>query len=257
MDVSSSHILDRLLARCFATGEIPIVGWYFQIIPMIATPAGLNIKAALQIIYINCFIFAFTVLFVFVNLTSQYSNHMVSNHLSDARMSRFFIDLVMGLGSLTTIFQACLPCVEFGNQFTAFLQSGRHADSILNHIIKNSLAGALSLLEVLQMDTADSDKLDQLNKVVEQLSYTMHWCTSRQVLIDVSSGTYHSVLTIVDVASFLKAMASTHLHSSFKIKSFDIPGDICFDEKMARVVLENVLSNAIAHGNGHTPMVCI
>jgi hypothetical protein len=63
------------------------------------------------------------------------------------------------------------------------LRAGRSADSMLNHILKNSIAGAACLLELDQQGMLEKgDNMStRLEQALNQLYKTMQWCSLRQV----------------------------------------------------------------------------
>jgi hypothetical protein len=121
-------------------------------------------------------------------------------------------------------------------KYVNLLSANRSADLVLNHILKNSIAGAACMIEVDISESGhtqeEKQRLDQVNflfiilililmricrfsffsyfflsslfpfflnffkyihiylhlKVLNQLHRTMHWCTMRQVLIDLRNG---------------------------------------------------------------------
>ena len=121
---------------------------------------------------------------------------------------------------------------------------------------QNSIAGAACLLEMDQETTPTScscGKGERLQQALEQLYKTMRWCSSRQVMVDLSAGRYQTSQNPLDVGTFLLSLC----HDSAPFVCEDLTASlrekndvvISFDEKMARLALENAISNAIAHGD--------
>eukprot|EP00613_Pedinella_sp_CCMP2098_P024564 CAMPEP_0171698706 /NCGR_PEP_ID=MMETSP0991-20121206/9508_1 /TAXON_ID=483369 /ORGANISM="non described non described, Strain CCMP2098" /LENGTH=144 /DNA_ID=CAMNT_0012287605 /DNA_START=89 /DNA_END=519 /DNA_ORIENTATION=- len=74
------------------------------------------------------------------------------------------------------------PGLQMTEELTKTFHNGRLADSVLNHILKNNIAGAACLLEIeIEERPKNSDRLTQ---ALEQLHRTMDWCVSRQVMLD-------------------------------------------------------------------------
>jgi len=75
-------------------------------------------------------------------------------------------------------------------------------------------------------------------------------------MIDLAEGTYKSSMSRVSVATFLEDVASTQ--TSVKPLISDLTSDfiqqgtfdVAFDRKMARLSLENGVTNALVHGDG-------
>jgi hypothetical protein len=82
----------------------------------------------------------------------------------------------------------------------------------------------------------------------------MTWCVMRQDIVNLTSGTYKTSTNIVDVDNMLKRAAASagkvNADFSNKTDGLNMPCQIAFDERMARLALENAISNAVAHGDG-------
>jgi len=126
---------------------------------------------------------------------------------------------------------------------------------VLNHILKNSIAGAASLVELeVQERTVSEEPHDLLDSALGELHSAISWCVSRQVMIDLSSGTYLTTHSPVGVTKFLTGLFSGT--TSVDIKDSTQHVDIAFDEKLARLALENAKTNAKHHGDGNLLEVC-
>jgi signal transduction histidine kinase len=144
------------------------------------------------------------------------------------------------------------------------LRSNRQADSVLNHVLKNSIAGAACLIELDQADPVSTSTLsgttcscgrrDRLKQALEQLYKSMKWCSSRQAILDITSGNYQTTLSPVNITSLLESFynGTARFKSQDDTSSLTSSGEstIAFDEKIASLALENAVSNAIAHGDG-------
>lgn len=136
------------------------------------------------------------------------------------------------------------------------LNASREADSVLNHTLKNSVYSAVCLLEIeqqrelLEPSLKDSGELRAagIQSTLDQLHRTIGWCSSRQVLIDLTSGTYQSTLSPINAGGFLRTVASTLTTCSYSIHENAFNLSVAVDEKMCRVALDNALTNAAAHG---------
>jgi len=73
-------------------------------------------------------------------------------------------------------------------------------------------------------------------------------------MLDLTAGRYTTVHSPVKIASFLRTLASgiSHATISDSTESTTMSGDIdiAFDEKMARLAMENAKTNAVSHGSG-------
>jgi signal transduction histidine kinase len=113
------------------------------------------------------------------------------------------------------------------------------------------MAEAASLIE-LELANEENRQFEFLSAALDQLYRTMSWCASRQVMIDLSSGTYLSTHTVVNMTKFFEGFASKNIKftDSTKLVTGEKGVRIAFDEKMARLALENAKSNATTHGDG-------
>jgi len=94
------------------------------------------------------------------------------------------------------------------------------------------------------------------DRVLAQLYRTMRWCASRQVLVELTSGTYQTSFTVVNVQQFVRSSLEDKgcdYLSSVLDETVGL-GSLQFDETMAWVVLENALSNAFVHGDGRVKL---
>jgi hypothetical protein len=126
-------------------------------------------------------------------------------------------------------------------------------------ILKNRVAGAASLLE-MELERTKSDHQQPASSLqqqaLDQLYLTMKWCASRQILMDVASRRYRSVMAPVNTRKFIDEICSSNGHVRFEtsvdISSIDPSGNkvLAFDKHMAMLACENAISNAKAHGDG-------
>lgn len=141
---------------------------------------------------------------------------------------------------------ACGQGVEARDHCLDLMRAGRLADSVLNHVLKNSIANIATLIE-LDEASAIGEPLTRRD-ILERLTQAMRWCSTRQVLVDLADGRYESVKTPIDVRNWLRNVSATRkAECQVWIRPENL---VCFDEKMAFLVLENALSNAAAYGDG-------
>jgi len=73
-------------------------------------------------------------------------------------------------------------------------------------------------------------------------------------MLDLTAGRYTTVHSPVKIASFLRTLVSGVSNATVLdlTESTTMSGDvvIAFDEKMARLAMENAKTNAVAHGSG-------
>lgn len=131
-----------------------------------------------------------------------------------------------------------------------------------NSLNQNSIAGAASILEVLQQE-ADSESaftrkgaLDLCSQALAHLYQTMEWCAERSLMLDLAQGKYVSKLSRCRVRDlFSSVTVQGNHHYEFAQGGRELTDTLCegsFDVQMARLALVNAVSNANAHGDGGT-----
>jgi len=84
----------------------------------------------------------------------------------------------------------------------------------------------------------------------------MRWCASRQVLVELASGTYRTNLSPVNVQNLVRGTVEDKDHVDVSIVDETIGiGTVHVDETMAWVVLENAMNNALEHGDGKVSLL--
>jgi len=126
---------------------------------------------------------------------------------------------------------------------------------ILNHIIKNSVSGACAFIEIeLTARCKSCAQRSGLRAVQSQLNQTVEWCVMRQVMVELSSGVYKTTASPANVGQLMNQWMLSTGHDNFTIEvgsQINMSNTtILFDEKMAWIILQNTLTNAVAHGDG-------
>jgi hypothetical protein len=112
-------------------------------------------------------------------------------------------EVVFALGLDLMCWTTCAPGVKAGNEIIEVLEASTAAESILNHTLKNSIAGVITLMEVDEQE--DSwNKPTHHDQIKRQLYQSMRWCSSRQLLTELVAGRYVPVLTQVDIRAFIE-----------------------------------------------------
>jgi signal transduction histidine kinase len=97
---------------------------------------------------------------------------------------------------------------------------------------------------------------ERLKVALSELQRGMTWIASRQVLMALASKTYVTTMSPVNMALFFKSVATREkfkFHDATRVLTHAAPNSrlqIAFDEKMARLALENGITNAVQHGDG-------
>ena len=120
----------------------------------------------------------------------------------------------------------------------------RRADSRLNHVIKGHCGGANGLISALLVELEEEPDLrllrlaqERLKEIQWMLDEAADWCHSREVFVQLESGTYITHLSKVAARSFLKAQAGT----CSTVTSIDA---VMVDHNLFRLLVHEGLSNA-------------
>ena len=71
-----------------------------------------------------------------------------------------------------------------------------------------------------------------------------------EVMVELSSGEYKTTVSPVNVEQVMNQLVLSTGHDKFTIEvETELMVNLCFDEKMAQIILQNALSNAVAHGD--------
>lgn len=244
---------DRIIAKRMSQGGLPLHLATSLSMPLIATPAGMYVQWARYLSIFNLFIYALIVAAVYDQI--KY-NRYIGQERNDHILSLIY-DVIAILPSFAVAYFSCLPGASISNDYVELLRAGRSADSMLNHILKNSIAGSACLLEMYQKALVEQGcqvrrKSKMLEQALDQLYKSMQWCSLRQVMMDLSGNRYQSTLSTVDVGAFLaglcKGTASFLCEDSTLLNRQNTYG-IAFDEKIALLAIENGVSNALSHGD--------
>jgi hypothetical protein len=260
LNLSGFHGAEKAVARQMNQGRIPSVMLLFCLLPFIVTPAGMTIKLAKGVVLYNSVMFAL----IFNNIWEDRTCEDISCSpvFYETKRVNLVIDLTMHTTIIIVAWFGCISAAEIGNQFIKRMDSDIQADAILNNVLKNSIAGAACLLEIEQeeLEVLKCGKCGVRPRLAEarnQLIHSMHWCMSRQMMVDLASGCYASIRTDVNLALFLKNVSTSIDHCDIKL------GDECeegkknnnnnhvfkFDESMAHIAVQNSLFNAMHHGD--------
>jgi len=230
-------------------------------VPLLAAPAaGRQINRMGNLALVNLVLYVVTVVLIYSNagtLKCPESSCLAADEKpavnSPPRISLVLVyDAVLGLALFAALFFSCLPAVHAGEGYVGLLRAGRVADSILNHMLKNSVSGACALIEIELTDRCDScAQRSGLCEVQSQLNQTVEWCVMRQVMVELSSGEYKTTASPANVEQLMKQWVLSTGHDKFTIEvGSQLTNSILLDEKMASIILQNTLTNAVAHGDG-------
>jgi hypothetical protein len=236
-------------------GELKFQLILYVLLPLVSTPAGTRISTAKALTFINLALYAVITAKIYLNIDHAecHDEEMCTAEEIRNKRVKFITDLNSQIVAAFGVFyHSCLTSMEQSERVMQLLKAERETDSILNHSLKNSVAGAVCLLEVEQQEHkgATDGSVERIQLAIDQLHRTMEWVSSRQVLLDLSSGNYQTSLSVVNGTQFVKSVASTITVGTYSIHDVGIPGEVAIDEKMCRLGLDNAVTNAIAHGDG-------
>ena len=123
------------------------------------------------------------------------------------------------------------------------LQDRQDADSVLNHLLKNTMADAGGCIDLVRQRTAANQHHALLSKASDLLFRGMWWCKLREAMLRMVAGCYETELVPVDLLRFTQDL----------IRGREI-GHECprvaveLDLMACNVVLDNAVTNAKRHG---------
>eukprot|EP00667_Euglena_gracilis_P000759 EG_transcript_757 len=133
--------------------------------------------------------------------------------------------------------------------FSSTKKAAEQADTVLNHILKNTMADAAACIQ-LYADGKASQVAPDLAQAVTCLARGMQWCRKRHVLMRMAEGDYLPALHPVALQEFGERL----VRGRAVISSF--PNEVVLlDEVLCDILLDNALNNAFRHGNPANPCV--
>eukprot|EP00668_Euglena_longa_P025083 GGOE01031312.1.p1 GENE.GGOE01031312.1~~GGOE01031312.1.p1 ORF type:complete len:870 (-),score=251.45 GGOE01031312.1:781-3198(-) len=133
--------------------------------------------------------------------------------------------------------------------FSSTRKASEQADTVLNHILKNTMADAAACIQ-LYADGKASQVSPDLSQAVTCLARGMQWCRKRHVLLRMSAGDYLPAMHPVSLREFGEQL----VRGRAVISSF--PNQVVLlDEVLCDILLDNALNNAFRHGDPVDPQV--
>mmetsp|Transcript_27356 Transcript_27356/g.35448 ORF Transcript_27356/g.35448 Transcript_27356/m.35448 type:complete len:629 (-) Transcript_27356:456-2342(-) len=250
------HNGDYFIIKELNQGRIPFSILYCNILPLIATSTGMSIEVAKYVVIYN--LFAFIIVASNVYHVVECPHYSCNIDISDRRLN-FYCDVIMFSVIFSLTWFCCLPAIEIGNDYIRTKEVDAKADAMLSNVLKNSIAGASCLIEIEQeeMKANPCEKCGirhRLTQARHQLLHSMRWCMSRQVMVELASGTYKTYLSDFNLNNFFIDM--NVMSENNKIIFEDITGIsdrylLKLDENMVHVAIENGLFSASSHGTGN------
>jgi hypothetical protein len=126
-------------------GSLPPELMMSAVAPLQAIPAGINITAAKRLTAATVAISLLVVYFMTqIPLSTDAVGHSSEMSVEDFRLKVIIHDVLLFAYGLGVAYFSLAPGVLMGEELTKTLRAGRLADSVLNHILKNSVAGYVS-----------------------------------------------------------------------------------------------------------------
>eukprot|EP00669_Euglena_mutabilis_P011485 TRINITY_DN6117_c0_g1_i2.p1 TRINITY_DN6117_c0_g1~~TRINITY_DN6117_c0_g1_i2.p1 ORF type:complete len:518 (+),score=90.83 TRINITY_DN6117_c0_g1_i2:217-1554(+) len=127
------------------------------------------------------------------------------------------------------------------------MHSAMTADSILNHMLKNTLADAAAHIELFLAGSAPTCALQDS---VLCLRRGMKACKQRQLYLKLVAGEYVPVQNAVHLKEF-----GEQLVAGRRVRGDFLDLTVCFDSALITLILDNALNNAFKHGHPEDPDV--
>ena len=127
------------------------------------------------------------------------------------------------------------------------LQDRQDADSVLNHILKNTMADACGCIDLFHQKNIPDDYLCRASDL---LFRGMWWCKLREALLQMIAGRYKMVRETVDVKEFAQDFVRGR-----EVALECLPQMVQLDPMACNVVLDNAVTNAMRHGCQKDPQV--
>mmetsp|Transcript_2374 Transcript_2374/g.5150 ORF Transcript_2374/g.5150 Transcript_2374/m.5150 type:complete len:574 (+) Transcript_2374:175-1896(+) len=253
---------DRVVIQSIENGSIPMNLMFGLILPLITTPCGMDANLAKLVSVVTFVSLIFSILAMRHRMVANCIAESCTEEQLGDRYTTMRNDFLAVLAMVSLAYSTCVPGSVISNEFVELLRAGRTADSFLNHLLKNTIAGAACLIEIDQHDASSAAAVRicgcgtrssmGMQQALNQLYTAMRWCSSRQVMVDLAGGRYISAISAVDISSFQKRFARGRANFVFSDEIASGAAreelEILFDEKIAVLALENAVTNALEHG---------
>ena len=145
---------------------------------------------------------------------------------------------------------------SFETALKVAVQASRKADSILNHKLKNNMADAVGDIDMFIEDVekvgnnVNPQSVDQLKQAGASLRRGMKSCRHRQVYLQLVVNNYKPSLQPVHLQKF-----AMELTTGRHVRLFAEDVLVMIDPVLCELILDNLISNAFAHGHPINPDV--
>ena len=124
------------------------------------------------------------------------------------------------------------------------------ADSVLNHILKNTMVEASSCIDLFE---SEQDKKN-LQHAQDILLRGMSWCKLREVMVKITSGVYKLQPRLIQIGEYGHSLVRGRAFVTFASAVADNL-KIEMDPEASSIILDNAITNAIRHGCPDRPNV--
>ena len=132
------------------------------------------------------------------------------------------------------------------------LQARQDADSVLNHLLKNTMADAGGCIDLFQQQTAVKQNRALLTKASDFLFRGMWWCKMREAMLRMVAGHYETELVPTGLQGFtLDLIRGREIEYECPQVAVELDRMVC------NVVLDNAMTNAQRHGCPRDPRVTL
>ena len=130
------------------------------------------------------------------------------------------------------------------------LKDGQTADSVLNHMLKNTMADASGCIDLYCQERPHGEDVDLLSKASNGLFRGMWWCKLREAVLRMVAGQYESEPEVVNLHQFAEDFVRG------RDVEFECPlHAVMLDPMACNVILDNAVTNATRHGCRTNPEV--
>ena len=162
-----------------------------------------------------------------------------------------------GLAARHSLLSRCSFFSErsFETALEVSVQASRKADSILNHKLKNTMADAVGDIDIFVEDAenggnVDPQSVDRLKQAAASLRRGMKSCRHRQVYLQLVANNYKPSPQPVHLQKF-----AMELTTGRHVRLFAEDVLVLIDPVLCELILDNLISNAFAHGHPIDPDV--
>ena len=133
------------------------------------------------------------------------------------------------------------------NEMASRKAAQEHADSVLNHVLKNIMVDSSNGIEIILEEFPS----ELLSEVYDLLHRGIWWCRMRDAMLKVTSGTYKPVLDGVNLSDFARNLGRRRS----KVSCTGPDEVVALDILLCNIVLDNAVSNAVRHSCPRDPQI--